>query len=148
MVKLDLDQRGYRMSHTPAPEPGHVYENWTVLETFRDEKGLLFSRCACRCGKVKEVRVCALKGGKSKSCGCIRNAAVKKNMTEWWANNFMKGGKSNKTGYPGVIDDGTGKYRARIRTSGKTTYLGVFDNPKDAYQAYVNAKRKQIEALK
>jgi len=36
----------------------------------RNKFGAIFWKCFCDCGKIKEVRSDALRGGKSKSCGC------------------------------------------------------------------------------
>lgn len=53
---------------------GQKHHRWTVLyfvKTATDRHSTW--RCKCACGKEKNVRANFLKGGKSKSCGCLRD---------------------------------------------------------------------------
>lgn len=60
------------MKHQPY-EPGNVIGRWTVLmhHVGIDTERKVLCRCACDKGTVREVRVMALRSGKSRSCGCL-----------------------------------------------------------------------------
>jgi len=67
-------------SDTPSPaprqlvNPGDRFHDWVALrETSRvDYHSCPYWLCRCICGREREVRRCALRGGYSKSCGCSR----------------------------------------------------------------------------
>ena len=51
---------------------GRTFERWTVLEySGNDKAGQPVYLCRCSCGTKRLVEGCALKYGKSKSCGCL-----------------------------------------------------------------------------
>jgi hypothetical protein len=58
-----IRQRGPRFEL----QPGQTFERWTVLA--QDEDGDYL--CRCSCGLTRTVSGRALKGGKSRSCGCL-----------------------------------------------------------------------------
>ena len=59
----------------------NTYSNWTVTSLpFLDGKFYKVS-CQCTCGKTKKVKTHNLLSGKSKSCGCIQQKALVKNLT-------------------------------------------------------------------
>lgn len=54
--------------------------NWTILNFSRKTKyGQKYFFCKCKCEKIKEVRLCELKSGKTKSCSSCSNS---KNATK------------------------------------------------------------------
>ena len=50
--------------------------------------------------------------------------------------------EKNKSGYKGVYQRETGKYRAQIQIEHKKITLGQFDTPQEAYEAYCEAARR------
>lgn len=54
----------------PYLRAGEVYGRLTVLEDVRHAKDL--ARCSCECGGETEKRAYAIKGGNTRSCGCMR----------------------------------------------------------------------------
>lgn len=65
---------------------GRRYGRWTVIK-FHD--AVRYTRatvirwlCSCDCGTEKIVQGQSLKNGKSVSCGCVRNEAVRQRMTK------------------------------------------------------------------
>src|SRR5438045_2273084 len=52
------------------PTAGTRFERWTVLKD--RERGARAVPCRCDCGTEKLVAVGNLKGGASKSCGCLK----------------------------------------------------------------------------
>jgi len=57
---------------------GDTFSNWTVLEEAESRGGRRYILCRCKCGIKKEVRLEALRTGKSESCGCMRHLTGKK----------------------------------------------------------------------
>lgn len=52
---------------------GQVFGRLTALRRAPDRtRGLAVWLCACECGAEKEIRAVALRGGKTRSCGCFR----------------------------------------------------------------------------
>ena len=59
-------------------QPGMVFTRLTVVaEANRDRDGILWA-CHCQCGKQTTVHACDLRGGKTRSCGCLRALNGKK----------------------------------------------------------------------
>lgn len=57
---------------------GQRYGNWLVLGEYRTEdRKYIRLKVQCDCGKVKDVDANSVKKGKSKSCGCVRDAAAR-----------------------------------------------------------------------
>ena len=46
------------------------------------------------------------------------------------------------TGFKGVSNSKSGRYRAQIRNKGKNTYLGTFDTPEEAFGVYSLAAKR------
>lgn len=49
---------------------GMIFGQLTVLNVFRDDKGVVKANCQCDCGNRTEVYWNNLKSGRTKSCGC------------------------------------------------------------------------------
>lgn len=56
------------------------FDKWFVIEQAgsRPESGEILWKCKCDCGTIRKVRASGLRGGHSKSCGCIAKEAFKK----------------------------------------------------------------------
>jgi hypothetical protein len=82
--------------------PGELFGYLTVLEECErvlskpSNKPLRQFLCKCKCGNLKKVRLCSLKNGNTKSCGCLKietdkkckhgfnkKGVVKKEYTAW-----------------------------------------------------------------
>ncbi len=73
--------------------PGDKFERWTVLGwQFRlGQNSAKSSRfwgvvCRCDCGVVQVVRVCGLRSGETRSCGCLRrdlNSGLRENVVTY-----------------------------------------------------------------
>lgn len=65
---------------------GRVYGRWTVLEREKDRGPGVYWRCRCECGTEKAVSGGNLRGGVSKSCGCLHSKVIDlagKRYGEW-----------------------------------------------------------------
>ena len=52
---------------------GQIFHNWLVLRrSSREEKGVIYWWCECKCGNISEVTGSRLKANRSKSCGCLK----------------------------------------------------------------------------
>lgn len=61
---------------------GQSYGELTILEqkpSRRMPNGMARSvvRCRCNCGKEKDIDLCLLRSGQTKSCGCLKNRSIK-----------------------------------------------------------------------
>lgn len=113
--------------------------------------------CQCDCGNTITVLGPSLRGGKTKSCGCLLpvdqqvkdvHRHVKENLTIDNVNVpslKRKVPSNNKTGVKGVYErqrNGKLKYEAYITLRKKQHYLGTFDNLKDAVAARKRAEKQ------
>jgi hypothetical protein len=67
------------------------FERWQVLKTSRtiinsQNRKVEMVTCICDCGTIRDVRLYALKQGKTKSCGCLQKEKASKS----YVNNFTK----------------------------------------------------------
>lgn len=103
---LERHRSGPR-AHVPLLEPGQKFDRWTVLyETARHG----YFACRCECGNEKVVFVQALKGGRSRSCGCLAFALTRVRRTTHgfsgtrlghiWATMRARCGNPNHDAYP------------------------------------------------
>lgn len=61
---------------------GNRYGRLTVLcESGKDKYGKIMWKCQCDCGNVVDVLGNSLRQGVTKSCGCLHNEIVSKNMS-------------------------------------------------------------------
>jgi len=51
---------------------GEKFNSWTVIKVKDIRNGHRYATCKCDCGYTKDVRLYAVKCGKSRSCGCTR----------------------------------------------------------------------------
>ncbi len=60
----------------PQDLTGQRFTRWTVVERGAKRATHSYYLCRCDCGEEREIRGSALKGGKSTSCGCLRDELV------------------------------------------------------------------------
>lgn len=61
------------MSRRKAEMKGKTFGRWTVIsEAGRNKHGQFMWTCRCECGTVKNINGITLRGGESKSCGCLK----------------------------------------------------------------------------
>ena len=67
---------------------GKIFNWLTVLDVFRDDRGILNFRCQCRCGAITNARKQYVLSGHTTSCGCYKRSHEKgAKYTEWCKNN-------------------------------------------------------------
>lgn len=126
----------------------------------KNEKGSVIWECKCACGNPKPVYIAAsrLNSGNTKSCGCLRTDAVKKNIKKainknkkYWVENTnvynirgRKLFKNNTSGYTGVsYKKSSKKWVAQIEFKGVAYTLGYFKTKEEA----ANVRKKAEENL-
>lgn len=144
---------------------GKTFNEWTVLDVFPGRDAL----CRCSCGTVKKMFLSTVISGRSKSCGCKRNAgheqeseqamaagrAYKEAFTAEGLTVMYLGKKVNKNSSTGITGVGiyrnarTGEemYRAYITVKRRQIALGLFRNIDDAIAARKAAEEKYFEPL-
>lgn len=144
---------------------GKKFNEWTVLDVFPGRDAL----CRCSCGTVKKMFLSTVISGRSKSCGCKRNAGheqeseqamaagrdYKKAFTAEGLNVMYLGKKVNKNSSTGITGVGiyrnkrTGEemYRAYIVVQRKQIALGLYRDINDAIAARKAAEEKYFEPL-
>jgi hypothetical protein len=147
-----------KASREKVIKSGTVFNRLTVLEKTEDKKhGCYVYKCKCSCdGKEVLVRSDFLRSGDVKSCGCIHNELLRKNVTKAYKNNFVfdtnilklkshKLQRNNTSGMTGVtFHKGTRKWYTSIGFQGKKYSLGYYDVDKisEAAKAYKIAKQE------
>jgi hypothetical protein len=58
-----------------------VFYRWTVIGPPIRREGTVWYECRCSCGTIKDVRGYTLTGGRSRSCGCLRNETTIRTKT-------------------------------------------------------------------
>lgn len=84
---------------------GQVFGRLTVIEfSHKNKHGNLCWLCKCECGNTKIITASALKGGLTKSCGCLRKEIVRKpyKTKGKTKNNRRKAGKVKEYKLPPV----------------------------------------------
>lgn len=61
---------------------GNTYNRLTVIEYTHKRNGKNYWLCRCICGNSVIVESSAIKGGQTKSCGCLRNETVAEHVQE------------------------------------------------------------------
>ena len=59
---------------------GKQFGNLTILEIFYKHiynQNVTFSKCKCKCGKIKDIRFNSIRMGHTTSCGCLRKETCK-----------------------------------------------------------------------
>ena len=122
---------------------GKRFRKLTVTEYAGKRAGMHRWRCICDCGNETIVGQTLLQNGKTKSCGCLQQTQILKNMkfvdgtsvTAIEARMSRPPISTNSSGYNGVYHSSRGKWRAQIGFKGKMYYLGSFDSIQDAIDA-------------
>lgn len=130
------------VSHPPLKDfVGKRFGKLTVISYAGKRAGMHHWKCLCDCGNETVVGQTRLQNGKTRSCGCIQQTQILKNMK------FVDGTSvtilearinrppiaSNTSGYTGVYKDKrANKWTAKIGFKGKMYHLGSFDNIQDA----------------
>lgn len=130
---------------------------WTILGEFRKGR-LLYYKCRCECGTVRDVRANSIRTGRSKSCGCLRRERALEMIAEnskerietntAFHTNFQaiersEPYKNNTSGHKGVYwAKQKGIWKAIIYVQKKCIYLGGYHDIKDAIQAREAAEQE------
>nr|DAM81587.1 MAG TPA: AP2 domain protein [Caudoviricetes sp.] len=132
---------------------GEIFGSLKVIGFDGVRNRLRMARCLClNCDRETSVPYTKLIRGVVKIC----SACVKKNLEKGIVEvtDLSKGGsnllaitsdmikKNNTSGYTGVSQLKSGKYRAYINFQRKQFHLGIFDSPQAASAAYQEAKKK------
>ena len=107
------------------------------------KKQILYWNCICDCGNTAVVRQDFLKSGKTKSCGCLAEKVIQKNLKLIDGTSVTvlqsvqnKLRSNNTSGYTGVYQDTkTHLWHARIVFKRKVYDLGTYKLRKDAIKA-------------
>ena len=97
--------------------------------------------CRCDCGNEKNVGQTELQRGDTASCGCyqkeklIESMRLFDNTSVTILEHCKKARIDNKSGYPGVFQEKSGKWIAYINFKKKRYWLGRFSNKEDAIRA-------------
>lgn len=145
------------MRHLEKPiEPETMFTRLKVIER-TDEKShnCYMYKCLCvNCNKEVMVRSDMLRSGEVKSCGCIHDELLQKNVKKAYENNFKDGTsipklkntklqKNNTSGVQGVSwHKKTGKWQVRISFKGKSYQLGYYDDLERAKEVRELAKKE------
>lgn len=140
---------GYRkscgcLSHPPLKDfIGKRFGKLTVLG-YAGKPDLMHQwKCVCDCGREVIVGQTRLQSGKTRSCGCLRQETLCKNLkfvdgtsVTFLENNLSGLRVNNTSGYTGVYrKKDTGQWTARIQFRGKSYFLGTYDKFEDAVRA-------------
>lgn len=137
---------------------GMKFGNLTALERLDEKIGSSYAwRCRCDCGNETKVSANALLKGGTKSCGCGKIEALKRNIQKYGGvvdrQHFIDGTcverieasaklrSDNTSGYTGVQIRGD-RYIALITFKRKVYYLGSYKQIEDAVKA-----RQQAEGM-
>lgn len=134
---------------------GKIFGTLKVLGFDTTKSKFPHAKCLClKCNGISSIRYISLTSGSVKTCyncakenlkkGHQRMSDLSKDGTSLTAATRPKCMKNsnNTSGYTGVSQLKSGKYRANIKFKYKQYHLGVYDDPKDASIAYQEAKKK------
>ena len=131
-------------SRTKLELTGHRFGSLTVLGP-ADNIGIRTAwRCQCDCGRVVDVRTRGLRGGYTKSCGCLKPDTAPEGglvlnyvdgtcVEMLQAKTIRSNNTSGVTGVEWVA--GKQRWRATICFKGKRHYLGAFRQFDEAVRA-------------
>ncbi len=97
--------------------------------------------CRCDCGNETAVGQNELQNGDTVSCGCYQKECLMEslrlfdNTSVTLLERSKKRRSNNKSGYPGVFQEKSGKWIAYISFKKKRYWLGRFDDKEDAIRA-------------
>lgn len=82
---------------------GQSFGRWSVLECSYTKKNQIYWKCECACGTIRDVAGGSLRGGSSKSCGCLNREITSKLMSNRILSEEtkLKIGKSSKGRWSG-----------------------------------------------
>ena len=134
---------------------GKIFGNLKVLGFDDIKNNISYARCLClKCKQESSIRYISLTSGSIKACYNCAKENLKKghkrmsdlskggtNLTAATRPVYMKN-SNNTSGYTGVSQLKSGRYRANIKFKCKQYHLGVYDTPEDASKAYQEAKQK------
>ena len=83
---------------------GQKFNRWTVLERAENKGKVVYWKCECECGTIKDVQGNHLRDGTSKSCGCLQKEIAKKTLSQIGQNN-SNDLTNKKFGFWTVIQD-------------------------------------------
>lgn len=65
---------------------GQTFGRWKVigLSKNKTESKAAYWKCVCQCGTVRDVKSDSLRGGRSKSCGCLAREQARKLAKKYW----------------------------------------------------------------
>lgn len=117
----------------------------------RDAKGSVYWHCRCECQKELDVTEDCLVHGNYKSCGCRKQeiqSVIGEQLTfvdgtclEWLK--FRKHRSDNSSGYAGVSETSSGKWRASIGLQSQRFQLGTYQEKAEA----IAVRQEAEEAL-
>ena len=132
---------------------GKIFGNLKILGFDGVRNRLRMARCLClNCDRETSVPYTKLIRGVVKICSACAKKNLEKGMTE--VLDLSKNGsnllaitrsalnKNSTSGYTGVSQLKSGKYRAYVNFQRKQFHLGIFDTPQAASDAYQEAKKK------
>lgn len=143
--------RIYSLEQRKADIRGQRFGRLTALfpTERRDSKGSVFWHCRCDCGKETDVTEDGLVHGGYVSCGCRKQEiqeAIPEQLTfvdgtciEWL--NSRKNRRDNTSGFRGVSETKSGRWKAVIGLQSRRYNLGTFDTFDDAVAARLEAER-------
>ncbi len=132
------------LSHPPLKDyVGKRFGQLTVISYEGKINGQHMWRCMCDCGNETVVRQTYLQSAHTKSCGCLQDSAIVKNLNlvDGTSVKILESIKNkrrvnNTSGYNGVHQNKkSGKWIAQITFKGKCYHLGSFDEITDAVKA-------------
>ena len=134
---------------------GQRFGRLTVIEDSgeRNNQGVTWL-CRCDCGSDSKVKAYQLKSGRIKSCGCLFDEFLQKQLESDCVEGTRlqalerKKQSNNTSGTKGVHwDKSSRKWRASIQFQGKQHHLGRFDNKQDAINAREEAEEKYFKPM-
>lgn len=121
----------------------------------RDSKGSVYWKCQCDCGNEAEATESSLVHGNVRSCGCLKSENQKKikdklHRIDGTCVEILekrKYRKDNTSGFRGVFQLKSGKYRVDIGFKGHKYYIGTYEDYNEAVQARLEAEGKIYEGF-
>lgn len=138
------------LQHRKADIQGEKFGRLTALFAIdqRDRKGSVFWHCRCDCGNETDITEDGLVHGNYVSCGCRKQEvqeSIQEQLTfvdgtcvEWL--NSRKERCDNTSGFRGVNQTSSGKWKAMIGLQSRRYYLGTFDTLGEAISARLEAE--------
>lgn len=154
------DARQEKIQHYESLYNGKTFGNLKILGFDDIKNNISYARCLClKCNQESSIRYISLTSGSIKTCYNCAKENLKKGHQRM--SDLSKGGtnlttatrpenlknSNNTSGYTGVSQLKSGRYRANIKFKCKQYHLGVYDTPEDASKAYQEAKKKLYDGF-